>query len=76
MSETAIDPSGATIIEIDVRDELEELIVERWRCYGDEGNGPECPAASPCPACENRKVALSLINHRFAIKDVRTKQEE
>lgn len=54
-----------TIEEIDARDELEEMIVERWRCATDEGNGPECPASSPCPSCKARKLAVTLINHRF-----------
>lgn len=54
-----------TTDEIDTRDELEEMIVERWRCVDDEGNGPECPASSPCPQCKARKVAMTLIDHRF-----------
>ena len=52
-----------SIADVDLHDELEELIVERWRCDNDEGAGPECPAASPCPSCAKRKRALAMIQH-------------
>lgn len=55
-----------TTEEIDVRDDLEEMVTERWPCLTDEGSGPECPASSPCPQCKARKAAMALINHRFA----------
>jgi len=59
-----------SIDEIDIRDDLEEMVVERWPCLLDEGNGPECPASSPCPQCKSRKLAMTLVDHRFA-KEVR-----
>ena len=41
--------------------EVRELIREHWTCWDGDNSGPECAAVSPCPGCERRKLALSLL---------------
>lgn len=50
--------------DAELHDELEELISEHWTCFDDDGSGPECPAASPCPGCAKRQRALAFIGNR------------
>lgn len=44
-----------------MREEIEDLIREHWTCMLSNSTSPECPANSPCPACETRVKALGVL---------------
>lgn len=51
----------------DLREKIEELICEHWTCMDSNSTTPECPASSPCPACQTRAAALALLPAQDAI---------